>query len=565
MDPVADAESGILTFMPGEVCVVLRSTEPIDEADVEGIYEALGHELGLLTINEHGDRVLPRLREARWQVRPFVLFTPTEALTPTKALTLTEEKGPRLLCFYLIPEYPEDPEALADKDVVVKLVGLTNRYVTAANDELAAAARGGRESPIDPRARAVDRRLTVEAYTQNWLLGAHWWEITPGPAAPPEPAPAGLYDWVVQDAQLRLDQAVAGDKQPGENPVVAVLDTSPEPGAINAPHFHNWLLDKLNNEVPVGLFSFGGTLSTPGSYFTADPILRQTLARWRGHSQQVPGRPIQDFDIRDHGLAVAGIVRSIAPRAPIHLIRVLSDYGVGDELPITNCLAALPAAFMAGGRRLVTNLSLGAAFPLGISITNPVQMSLRNPVETLSQNGALIAAAAGNDADDRPFQSWPGPGRPDPRLPAAYPFVCAVGAVRRDENAAEYSNMADTQPPFDDTAAFGGNAVRVPAASPPRTLTNNGAALSLYTAPTFPLSLNAANNSGWAYWAGTSFATPVISALAANRWAHDSIPSSQQVRTYLTGRAQISVSPNKGAAQGALNAFCLSTVDVDQT
>jgi subtilisin family serine protease len=37
------------------------------------------------------------------------------------------------------------------------------------------------------------------------------------------------------------------------------------------------------------------------------------------------------------------------------------------------------------------------------------------------------------------------------------------------------------------------------------------------------------NESGWAYWAGTSFATPIISGLAARLWQRDPGRSARQV------------------------------------
>ncbi|TMD53446.1 MAG: hypothetical protein E6I93_08515 [Chloroflexi bacterium] len=92
-------------------------------------------------------------------------------------------------------------------------------------------------------------------------------------------------------------------------------------------------------------------------------------------------------------------------------------------------------------------------------------------------------------------------------------------------------------------ATLGGNVAEPVAPIPPDCMT--GATdieyiIGLYSSDFYPkLAVNdcndyylAPNTSAWAYWSGTSFATPIISALAARMiegLAAGSVPSSQQV------------------------------------
>ena len=61
----------------------------------------------------------------------------------------------------------------------------------------------------------------------------------------------------------------------------------------------------------------------------------------------------------DHGLFVAGIIRDIAPRARIRLVRILNDYGCCDLYNLFAALTDLEQELVAGSiRRLMINLSL---------------------------------------------------------------------------------------------------------------------------------------------------------------------------------------------------------------
>src|SRR3712207_9210754 len=67
-------------------------------------------------------------------------------------------------------------------------------------------------------------------------------------------------------------------------------------------------------------------------------------------------RSKEHYKMPDHGLFVAGIIRSIAPFAEIRLIRVLDDFGIGDMGAVAQVLLQLPHLMGNGKDRLVINL-----------------------------------------------------------------------------------------------------------------------------------------------------------------------------------------------------------------
>jgi hypothetical protein len=133
----------------------------------------------------------------------------------------------------------------------------------------------------------------------------------------------------------------------------------------------------------------------------------------------------------------------------------------------------------------------------------------------------LVVGAAGNDNNGLHWTP-PGGGRPEPRWPAYYEEILAVAATRHDGTVTRYSNLAEDLdkspvgillPPDNGIATFGGDVT-----PPSPTL---GYAAGTVTDPTEAV-IGIGKIEGTAtclmYWAGTSFATPVISALAANYW-----------------------------------------------
>jgi hypothetical protein len=260
------------------------------------------------------------------------------------------------------------------------------------------------------------------------------------------------------------------------------------------------------------------------------------------------------FPMADHGLFIAGIVHDLAPKAKIECIRVLNDYGVGDLMILVDALKRIYDRMLQGGnlfgKPVVINLSLVIGPPESdlprfgwdnVSKKPPLE-GVQKLLKSLVQVGAFITASAGNDSDPRDIMNALEE-HFGPRYPAAFAYddpplmrMIPVGAVNRKGNAAMYSN----HPGPKGIATYGGEipkpdpwlpsasshtVTRVDTAEPIDALRGVYSA-SMYPAlskndhhATLPASPSAypmyhASNT-WACWSGTSFATPIISALAA--------------------------------------------------
>jgi subtilisin family serine protease len=277
------------------------------------------------------------------------------------------------------------------------------------------------------------------------------------------------------------------------------------------------------------------------------------------------------FAMADHGLFVAGIVHDIVggDGAEIRLIRVLNDHGVGDLLAISHVLEDLLGLVLghgntgAGAPRLIVNLSLGAVpshakhrerwlpglhekqrtatnLPPGSEgLLDAAHLSLRDSIDWLHAHDVLVVASAGNDA----LRDFAREAPPPPRYPAHYQKVFAVAATNAEGNPAIYSNRADTEPAPNGVATFGGDAVVPKSPSqPPHTETGatpagrGNAVVGIYSGERLPG--GAENRTGWVQWAGTSFAAPVISGLAAHVWAQNPHYSADQLMKRVRDFAQ---------------------------
>ena len=216
----------------------------------------------------------------------------------------------------------------------------------------------------------------------------------------------------------------------------------------------------------------------------------------------------------DHGLFVAGIVQSIAPQAKLCLIRVLNEYGVGDVLGLSEGLLQAQALADALELKLIINCSLALAIPPGEeTLRTQILMVCPDPLaETLRLIHAnvdgdrdprcVVVSAAGNDSCELPQNA-----HRRPSYPASFPTVVGVAALDRNGAEVAYSNRADTDLTGPDlrtsgVATFGGEAN-----------SDTGGVRGLYLSDPYPDGTQ--NTSRWAVWAGTSFATPIVSGLIA--------------------------------------------------
>jgi subtilisin family serine protease len=181
-----------------------------------------------------------------------------------------------------------------------------------------------------------------------------------------------------------------------------------------------------------------------------------------------------------HGTFVAGVARCLAPAADIIVTDVFST--AGSELE-SNWIPRLEAALSLGVD--IFHLTIAAHsrndFPL---------IAFREWLRHLREHGgAVCVVAAGNDGSRRP--TWP----------AAFSDVISVGALGGDwRGRATFSNFG----PWVDVYAPGRDLI-------------NAYATGTYTSHVSPYTGDIRTFYGMAKWSGTSFSTPIVTGLIANR------------------------------------------------
>lgn len=338
----------------------------------------------------------------------------------------------------------------------------------------------------------------------------------------------------------------------GEEVNVFVLDTVPKLDDIRTAAFNasnnNLLLSEMVMAIEAGQMVIGDQ-SIPDDIKTSVRTGNDVYGRLFG------------FDMPDHGLFVAGIIHDLAPRAKIECVRVLNDFGIGTFSILCSALHNIQARMLSDGlKNVVINLSLilspsdetlsnvwyggGCCYHASeiAAIMNEMRLlriGFHHVIQGLTTLGAVIVASSGNgshaDAQNQSFHSSMGMGsmplRLGPAYPAVFPEVISVGAVYKDGQAAAYSNYPALPPNHNGIATHGGDRPTVAPASMPHPAgsdtwaTVSDGVIGVYSNTSYP-KLSATDpappdydtppdNNGWAYWSGTSFATPVISALAA--------------------------------------------------
>ena len=241
-------------------------------------------------------------------------------------------------------------------------------------------------------------------------------------------------------------------------------------------------------------------------------------------------------DNPDHGQGVAGLVAAVAdnnqgiPGVGLNRVKVLplkvfywvressSSYSyssTSDVLASAICYAADQGA-------AVVNLSLGSPTPLDGVVQQALDYAL--------SKGTLPVAASGNAGANGLY------------YPAAYPGVLAVGSAKLDGTRSDFSNYSTALADLVLAAAGNGN--------PKQTLWS----LALGQNYRYYQTLGA-----YAQWAGTSFAAPQASALAALYVAkyyarYGRGPSPDQIRLCLTRTASNGGSYDPQTGYGLLQA-----------
>jgi hypothetical protein len=403
--------------------------------------------------------------------------------------------------------------------------------------------------------------ITLEAVTLNWLASpGSEWGGGGGPGGLPEPYqpdPAHPehvpFRFDIPSANKLL--ALPGAKQ-GEGVTVAILDTAPCPHDLAAAYECHHKVNPENQGEYHELLEY---LLAPDNPLIVHPASLEDLLRMRAvHLRD------HNYQMTDHGLFVAGIIRTIAPRAKLHLFEVLNPDGVGDLLSIAKGLWEVLNAF--SGQRLVVNCSLVLNIPrlnepitdLDSNIVTHIVGDADNNqnskyLTSMSSEGkkwlarqglaiewicdqllserSRVIAAAGND-----WKQGENEARPDPRFPAAFSSALGIGALKKapqtNENHSQepssYSNISD-KPEDVGIMALGGEpgekkgvlGVYIGKFPPMKFWLRQYPAilrpfLWLYFAIHWGSFSGPQNKSDWAWWAGTSFATPIVTGVIAS-------------------------------------------------
>jgi subtilisin family serine protease len=294
----------------------------------------------------------------------------------------------------------------------------------------------------------------------------------------------------------------------------SVPQAAPEASAFTK----QWVWDSIGLGTPKG-----GTGVNIGVFDTSPFELKEPMAI--KFPSPTPDLSLYPFDYRhyreaillnaknlqDHGLAVAGLAHAVAPESTVWLYRVLGNDGAGRLLDLNVALAHFLYTLNQPQEHGVINLSLGLVNqPAG---AQPLQdlFVLRALLGAAYCRGVPVVAAAGNYGSYSPT---------DAQIPAAWTeYVLGVGASTKDRNMACFSNPPDvkwlTQGHVASAGVMapGGQGIDVAAAKCQPSWQNCNP-----TNCDFGLVSRGSDgmcNTGYAYWAGTSFAAPLTSGLAA--------------------------------------------------
>jgi hypothetical protein len=367
----------------------------------------------------------------------------------------------------------------------------------------------------DSPALIAESGFGIQGVSPNWLVSvASQGAGTGGPGGRPSP-----YYGSRKNAPYHFDlvtklknKEIYGD---GEGVDVVILDTAPCAQDLVAA-YKEWPDHPL---IPTLLGPEGKLHLYPASY---EELLRLSCTSLNDH----------DYKMTDHGLFIAGIIHSIVPKAEIHLIEVLNQFGVGD---LTSFLYGLQKIYTENiyqrHRKLVINCSWMLEFPLDdlhsrhmdqvedpdAEFEGAVRAFSKTDQATLVQLEALFCrfyglgrqaiAAVGNDGrvgDETRVRA---------RYPAALRRVTGVGALPKSleklptdkYRTSVFSNLSESP---DGRGVVTKGIVTLGGEEGP----GNGV-LGLYIGA-FPD--NSVNESKWAWWAGTSFATPILTGAVAS-------------------------------------------------
>ena len=282
------------------------------------------------------------------------------------------------------------------------------------------------------------------------------------PATEPETVPG----WSVPDPVLTTDHSA------GEGVRVVVVDTGLDP---MSPTWHPWMAGVTGDDDPA--------------------IGAGVLGPYAGH-----------------GTFIAGVVRSVAPRAEVVVRSAFNKAGAIFESDLVEALDAV----LANDSPDIISMSAGT---WTFDATGPLGLNTFYETRLRHHKGVVLVAAAGNDSSRQPF--WP----------AAAPWTVSVGALGTNwRTRADFSNFGG----WVDVYAPGENLI-------------NAFPSGVYTYHEPPLPRPDGKFEGMARWSGTSFSTPIVAGLVAARMSQTG-ENGRDAAAALLVQARSTALPGVGAA-----------------
>jgi len=234
----------------------------------------------------------------------------------------------------------------------------------------------------------------------------------------------------------------------------------------------------------------------------------QWLEGVKGDNERVHPPYIRPFE--GHGTFVAGIVRCLAPAADVHVDGFLTNGGTIFESEI---ITQLDQAL----NRVPDIISLSAGTLTRHNLP-PLSFEVFWENRLRHYKGTVLVAAAGNDHHRGPF--WP----------AAFPWALSVGALDTHDERAPFTNYGS----WVDVYAPGADIVN---AFPD--------GVYIYQEPPHEGTVHEFKH-GMARWSGTSFSTPIVSGMIAQRMSATG-ETARQAADALLEKARANTRPHIGA------------------
>ena len=404
---------------------------------------------------------------------------------------------------------------------------------------------------------AMENGMNLQSTSPDWFAkNLHHGGTTGGPGSWPLRASAPSEPEIGAVAPNEYEFRLAGpilslkpykDKISGSNVEVAILDTVPTAD----------LERSAQGLVPAPTAAGAGS-SLIGYLFTPSPnfVIHPYSNPGELTSLEAYTPPPQHYKMPDHGTYVAGIIHTIAPNAPIHLYEVLNSFGLGTLTSMAQGLInAVDDNTRRGNPPLIINCSFmldlitrdgGSNLDQELDLANPATSgllaeSIRGVLAwATSLSNIVIVSAAGNEARSG--------GRPPASYPAAFSGVVGVGALPAGNPTyssgrympASYSNLSFD--PRNKLASEGfmtfGGEIDLPQPRDTVPISTQGV-LGVYVGKLLRNATNAhvsnlrltPSSEGWARWAGTSFAAPIITGLLAAQPADASVSAAPSTPT----------------------------------